>query len=51
MRKFVAAKLHGITVTDANLNYRGSITFDPDHCDEAGILPMEFVEIGNKSSG
>ncbi|AMX95462.1 MULTISPECIES: aspartate 1-decarboxylase [Mesorhizobium] len=51
MRKFVAAKLHGITVTDANLNYRGSITLDPDHCDEAGILPMEFVEIWNKSSG
>lgn len=51
MRKFVAAKLHGITVTDADLNYHGSITLDPDHCDEAGILPMEFVEIWNKASG
>ncbi|MER8804847.1 aspartate 1-decarboxylase [Mesorhizobium sp. M0998] len=51
MRKIVAAKLHGITVTDADLNYHGSITLDPDHCDEAGILPMEFVEIWNKATG
>ncbi|MER9965160.1 aspartate 1-decarboxylase [Mesorhizobium sp. M0045] len=51
MRKVVAAKLHGIIVTDADLNYHGSITLDPDHCDEAGILPLEFVEIWNKTSG
>lgn len=51
MRKLVAGKLHGIYVTEANLNYHGSITLDPDHCEEAGILPMEFVEIWNKSSG
>ena len=51
MRKVVAAKLHGIYVTEANLNYHGSITLDPDQCHEAGILPMEFVEIWNKNSG
>ncbi|WP_269932949.1 aspartate 1-decarboxylase [Aminobacter sp. HY435] len=51
MRKIVAGKLHGIHVTEANLNYHGSITLDPNHCEEAGILPMEFVEIWNKSSG
>lgn len=51
MRKIVAGKLHGIHITEANLNYHGSITLDPDHCEEAGILPMEFVEIWNKSSG
>ncbi|KOF14323.1 aspartate decarboxylase [Ensifer adhaerens] len=51
MRKLVAGKLHGIRVTDANLNYHGSITLDPDHCEEAGLLPMEFVEIWNKNSG
>jgi aspartate 1-decarboxylase len=51
MRKIVAGKLHGIFVTEANLNYHGSITLDPDHCEEAGILPMEFVEIWNKNSG
>ncbi|PBB58168.1 MULTISPECIES: aspartate 1-decarboxylase [Mesorhizobium] len=51
MRKIVAAKLHGITVTGADLNYHGSITLDPDHCNEAGILPLEFVEIWNKATG
>ncbi|WP_018237450.1 aspartate 1-decarboxylase [Ensifer sp. BR816] len=51
MRKLVAGKLHGICVTEANLNYHGSITLDPDHCEAAGILPMEFVEIWNKNSG
>ncbi|AJD43845.1 aspartate 1-decarboxylase [Rhizobium sp. SEMIA 4085] len=51
MKKVVAAKLHGITVTGSELNYHGSITLDPDHCDEAGILPLEFVEIWNRASG
>lgn len=51
MRRLVAGKLHGIHVTGANLNYHGSVTLDPDHCEEAGILPMEFVEIWNKNSG
>lgn len=51
MRKVLAAKLHGIHVTEANLHYHGSITLDPDHCHEVGILPMEFVEIWNKNSG
>ncbi|TRC98447.1 aspartate 1-decarboxylase [Mesorhizobium sp. WSM4303] len=51
MRKIVAGKLHGINVTEANLNYHGSITLDPAHCEAAGILPMEFVEIWNKNSG
>jgi aspartate 1-decarboxylase len=51
MRKLVAGKLHGIHVTESNLNYHGSITLDPDHCEQAGILPMEFVEIWNKNSG
>jgi len=51
MRKVVGGKLHGIRVTEANLDYHGSITLDPDHCEAAGILPLEFVEIWNKHSG
>ncbi|MHA3902249.1 aspartate 1-decarboxylase [Castellaniella sp. WN] len=51
MRKIVRAKLHGIRVTGADLDYHGSITLDPDHCEAAGILPMEFVDIWNKNSG
>jgi aspartate 1-decarboxylase len=49
--KVVRAKLHGIHVTDANLNYQGSITLDPEHCEAVGILPLEFVEIWNRQSG
>lgn len=51
MRKIVRAKLHGIRVTGADLDYHGSITLDPDHCEQAGILPLEFVDIWNKNSG
>jgi aspartate 1-decarboxylase len=51
MRKIVGGKLHGIRVTEANLDYHGSITLDPEHCERAGILPLEFVEIWNKHSG
>ena len=51
MRKIVAAKLHGIHVTGAVLDYHGSITLDPDHCEQAGLLPLEFVDIWNKHSG
>ena len=51
MIEIVRAKLHGIRVTDANLNYQGSITLDPELCEHVGILPMEFVDIWNKNSG
>lgn len=51
MRKIVAGKLHGLRITGADLNYHGSITLDPDHCEAAGIYPLEFVEIWNKQSG
>jgi len=51
MIKIMRAKLHGITITGAELDYHGSITLDPDICEKAGILPLEFVEIWNKSSG
>jgi aspartate 1-decarboxylase len=51
MRKVIGGKLHGIRVTEANLEYHGSITLDPEHCEAAGIIPLEFVEIWNKNSG
>ena len=51
MLKVVRAKFHGIRVTGADLDYHGSITLDPEHCDAAGIYPLEFVEIWNKNSG
>lgn len=51
MKKFVQAKFHGIYVTEAQLEYHGSITLDPEHCRELGILPLEYVDIWNKYSG
>ena len=49
--RVVRAKLHGITVTGADLDYHGSITLDPEQCELAGIYPLEFVDIWNKASG
>jgi aspartate 1-decarboxylase len=51
MIKVIRAKLHGIRVTSADLDYHGSITLDPEHCEAAGIYPLEFVDIWNKNSG
>ena len=51
MMQVLRAKLHGLRVTGADLNYHGSITLDPDICRMAGIYPLEFVEIWNKNSG
>lgn len=51
MIEIVRAKLHCIRVTGCDLNYHGSITLDPAQCGQAGILPLEFVRVWNKSSG
>ena len=51
MIKAVRAKLHGLKVTGADINYHGSITLDPLHCKTAGIYPLEFVYIWNKNNG
>jgi aspartate 1-decarboxylase len=47
----IRAKLHDIRVTDADIDYQGSITLDPEHCEAVGIMPLEFVEVWNKNSG
>lgn len=51
LRSMMIAKLHGLRVTGALLHYEGSIALDPDHCEAAGMLPLEFVEIWNKTTG
>lgn len=51
MIKIIRAKLHGLRVTGADLGYHGSITLDPEICAQAGIYPLEFVEIWNKNTG
>lgn len=44
-------KIHRATVTEANLNYVGSITIDEDLLDAVGILPGEKVQIVNNNNG
>ena len=45
------SKIHRATVTDANLEYEGSITLDKALCDKANIFPFEKVEIYNCNNG
>ena len=45
------AKIHRATVTDADLNYQGSITIAPELLEASGILPHEKVEIFNCNTG
>jgi aspartate 1-decarboxylase len=45
------SKIHRATVTDANLNYIGSITIDEDLLDAAGLLVGQKVEIVNVNNG
>jgi aspartate 1-decarboxylase len=44
-------KLHGATVTDADLNYEGSIGIPRDLMDAAGLLPHEQVDVLNFRNG
>jgi len=44
-------KLHRATVTEADLDYEGSITIDRDLMDEAGLLLNEQVDILNVTNG
>ena len=44
------AKLHRATVTDADLNYVGSITIDAALLEAAGLLPGQMVQITNVSN-
>jgi aspartate 1-decarboxylase len=45
------SKIHRATVTDANLNYVGSITIDTDLLDAADIRPYEQVAVVNINNG
>ena len=45
------SKIHRVTVTEANLNYIGSITIDEDLMDAAGLLEGEHVYIVDNNNG
>lgn len=47
----VKSKLHRVTVTEADLNYIGSITLDPDLMEAANMIEGEKVQIVNINNG
>jgi aspartate 1-decarboxylase len=47
----VKSKIHNVSVTEANLNYIGSITIDEDLMDAARIIENEKVQIVNINNG
>jgi aspartate 1-decarboxylase len=47
----VKSKIHRVTVTEANLNYIGSITIDEDLMDASNIIANEKVSIVNNNNG
>jgi aspartate 1-decarboxylase len=50
-RLMLRSKIHRATVTDANLEYEGSLTVDPVLLDAASILPYELVHVSNLNNG
>lgn len=45
------SKIHRATVTDANLDYVGSITIDADLMKRADLIPYEKVQVANITNG
>ena len=50
-RQLLRAKLHRVTVTDANLTYEGSLTVDEDLIRAAGLQCYELVMVSNLNNG
>ncbi|GAA3349501.1 aspartate 1-decarboxylase [Lysinibacillus sp. FSL M8-0216] len=51
LRMMMNSKIHRATVTQADLNYVGSITIDEDILDAVGMLPNEKVHVVNNNNG
>jgi aspartate 1-decarboxylase len=51
MRILCKSKIHRATVTEANLNYEGSLTLDPLLMEAAGLVPFEQVHVLNLNNG
>ena len=49
--EMMKGKIHKATVTEANLNYVGSITIDSALMEAAGMLPNQKVQVVNNNNG
>ena len=45
------AKLHRIRVTEARLDYEGSLSLDPDDMEAVGMLPYEKILVADVENG
>ena len=50
-RTLLKSKIHRACITDANLNYQGSLTIDSDLMEAADILPYEQIKVYNINNG
>ena len=51
LRTICKGKIHGATVTEANLQYTGSLTLDPLLMQAAALVPYEQVQVVNVNNG
>jgi aspartate 1-decarboxylase len=51
IRTLLKSKIHRATVTEANIEYEGSVTIDRNLLESADMLPYERVDIWNCSNG
>lgn len=49
--EILKSKIHRVTITEANLNYVGSVTIDEDLMDGANIIEFEKVQVLNINNG
>lgn len=50
-RIMLKSKIHRVTITEADLNYDGSLTIDKDLMDAAGLIAFEHVRVYNINNG
>jgi aspartate 1-decarboxylase len=51
LTKVLKCKIHRATITDADVEYEGSITVDQDLMDRAGLVDYELVHVWNVTRG
>jgi len=51
LRRLLKSKIHRVTVTEADLDYEGSLTLDRNLMDVADLFPYEEVHIFNLTNG
>lgn len=51
LRTMLKSKIHRATVTDANVNYIGSISIDPDLLERIDLIEGELVHVWNVDNG